>query len=270
MVTTLNYSITAWISHFLACMGGCFGCCTKSTPVIAVDEPSKGLRIQGRSVKKPTVSDDFWSSSTCDLDNSTAISQRSISSISMSNQTVNHGGVTSLLLWNQSRLQWTGGSRSRSQTKQSRERRLRRGSILATGNQIFQALYPSNCSFNPEPLNDRKERKVDVNCLSSVCGNSVELGTAGAVFPQPSRGYGSGWEKQFISSRRGEIISCSTYFAPNRYRGNGEDGKPCRRILNAASPRKWRSMGQWFAVFGKPVIPTRFTILHTADYDTYH
>ncbi|GMN58206.1 hypothetical protein TIFTF001_027304 [Ficus carica] len=74
---------------------GCFGCCTKPTPVIAVDEPSKGLKIQGRSVKKPTISDDFWSSSTCDLDNSTAISQRSISSISTSNQTINHGGGTS-------------------------------------------------------------------------------------------------------------------------------------------------------------------------------
>ncbi|XP_024017309.1 uncharacterized protein LOC21387311 [Morus notabilis] len=166
MVTTLNYSITAWISHFLACMGGCFGCCTKSTPVIAVDEPSKGLRIQGRSVKKPTVSDDFWSSSTCDLDNSTAISQRSISSISMSNQTVNHGGVTSsshpefvnhgLLLWNQSRLQWTGGSRSRSQTKQSRERRL-------SWNATYESLLGTKQRFpHPIPLSEMIEFLVNV------------------------------------------------------------------------------------------------------------
>ena len=51
----------------------------------AVDEPSKGLRIQGRAVNKPSISNDFWSSSTCDLDYSTVQSQRSISSISVSN-----------------------------------------------------------------------------------------------------------------------------------------------------------------------------------------
>ena len=50
-----------------------------------MDEPSKGLRIQGRAVNKPSISNDFWSSSTCDLDNSTVQSQRSISSISVSN-----------------------------------------------------------------------------------------------------------------------------------------------------------------------------------------
>ncbi|CAL8172461.1 unnamed protein product [Prunus armeniaca] len=93
MVTTLNASVTTWIRHLLACMGGCFGCCTKPTPIIAVDEPSKGLRIRGRTVKKPGISDDFWSSSTYDLDNSALQSQRSISSISTSNQTLTHGSV---------------------------------------------------------------------------------------------------------------------------------------------------------------------------------
>ncbi|KAH8506337.1 hypothetical protein H0E87_013240 [Populus deltoides] len=85
-MVTLNSSIPAWIVHFLACMGGCFGCCTQPTPIIAVDEPSKGLRIQGRVVTKPSISDDFWSTSTCDLDNSTVQSQRSISSITLPNQ----------------------------------------------------------------------------------------------------------------------------------------------------------------------------------------
>ncbi|KAL0686005.1 hypothetical protein Bca4012_052853 [Brassica carinata] len=55
---------------------------------VFVDEPSKGLRIQGRLVKKPSVSDDFWSTSTCEMDNnSTMQSQRSVSSISFTNNT---------------------------------------------------------------------------------------------------------------------------------------------------------------------------------------
>ncbi|KAG5242820.1 DUF4050 domain-containing protein [Salix suchowensis] len=126
-MVTVNSSLPAWIVHFLACMGGCFGCFTKPTPVIAVDEPSKGLRIQGRVVTKPSVLDDFWSSSTCDLDNSTVQSQRSISSISLPNQNpgsstggmssngefVNHG----LLLWQLSRLQWIGCGTSGNQNQ---------------------------------------------------------------------------------------------------------------------------------------------------------
>lgn len=85
---------------------GCFGCCNKPPLIVAVDEPSKGLRIQGRLVKKPSVSDDFWSTSTCEMDNSTLQSQRSMSSISFTNNTstsastsnptefVNHGELT--------------------------------------------------------------------------------------------------------------------------------------------------------------------------------
>ncbi|KAE9462696.1 hypothetical protein C3L33_05383, partial [Rhododendron williamsianum] len=103
---------------------GCFGCCIKPTPITAVDEPSKGLRIQGQTVKKRSASDDFWSTSTYEMDNSAVQSQRSMSSISVSNQSlsysfgtgsssnhsefVNHG----LLLWNQTRLQWSGNRKT--------------------------------------------------------------------------------------------------------------------------------------------------------------
>ncbi|CAI9758166.1 unnamed protein product [Fraxinus pennsylvanica] len=69
--------------------GGYLGCCVKSQPIIAVDEPSKGLRIQGQVVKKPSISEDFWSTSTCDMENSQVKSQRSLSSISLSNQSLN-------------------------------------------------------------------------------------------------------------------------------------------------------------------------------------
>ena len=61
---------------------GCFGCCAKPTPIIAVDEPSKRLRIQGRSVRKASLSEDFWSTSAHEMENSGIQSQRSMSSIS--------------------------------------------------------------------------------------------------------------------------------------------------------------------------------------------
>lgn len=67
---------------------GCLSCCIKPPLITAVDEPSKGLRIQGQKVKKPRKSEDFWSTSTLEMDNSTVQSQKSISSISISNQPV--------------------------------------------------------------------------------------------------------------------------------------------------------------------------------------
>ncbi|CAA2987082.1 Hypothetical predicted protein [Olea europaea subsp. europaea] len=121
-------SFSAWVSQILTCIGNCFGCCTKSQPIIAVDEPSKRLRIQGLVVKKPSISEDFWSTSTYDNDNSTLLSQRSLSSISISNQKSQNTGISStsdhsefinhgLLLWNQTRLQWVGNKRSQSRGK---------------------------------------------------------------------------------------------------------------------------------------------------------
>lgn len=53
-----------------------------------MDEPSKGLIIEGETVKKTGMSDDFWSTSTYDLDNSALQSQRSLSSLSISNQSL--------------------------------------------------------------------------------------------------------------------------------------------------------------------------------------
>ncbi|KAJ0090190.1 hypothetical protein Patl1_13083 [Pistacia atlantica] len=171
---------------------GCFGCCSKSTPIIAVDEPSKGLKIQGRTVKKPTISDDFWSSSTCDLENSAVQSQRSISSISISNQTLNHCGGNNgtsshsefvnhgkgvvhqltrfkwslslqqfdvnygLLLWNQVRLEWIGSSKSKNQTQHSWEPN---SSWPAT----YESLLGSRNPFpRPIPLNEMVDFLVDV------------------------------------------------------------------------------------------------------------
>ncbi|GMY35853.1 hypothetical protein FCV25MIE_31095 [Fagus crenata] len=145
---------------------GCFGCCTKPTPIIAVDEPSKGLKIQGRKVRKPSISDDFWSTSTCDLENSTVQSQRSVSSISTLNQVLNSSSASmgshsdfvnhGLLLWNQTRLQWMGSSRPRNQTQQSREPRL-------SWNATYENLLGTKQPFpHPTPLSEMVEFLVDV------------------------------------------------------------------------------------------------------------
>ncbi|KAL3721095.1 hypothetical protein ACJRO7_005853 [Eucalyptus globulus] len=106
----------------------CFGCCLKPKPTTALDVPSKGSEIHDHKLKKPSKSEDFWSSSTFDMDNSAAQSQGSISSISTSNPTidpqagnpgtpsefVNHG----LILWNQNRQCWRSNKRSENQTQQ--------------------------------------------------------------------------------------------------------------------------------------------------------
>jgi len=66
---------------------------------VEVDEPSKGLKIQGKIVKKDSASsDDFWSTSTCDMDHNITIQSQSSNppfdpqcSTSNSTEFVNHG-----------------------------------------------------------------------------------------------------------------------------------------------------------------------------------
>ncbi|GMH12452.1 hypothetical protein Nepgr_014293 [Nepenthes gracilis] len=195
--------LPAWISHILACMGnpccsllgfsaaylgalvhlameklrnkcksfissrGCLGCCNKPQLTIAVDEPSKGLKIQGKVVKKPTVSEDFWSTSTCEMENSAVQSQRSVSSISTSklnvdlhsssgstsnpSEFVNHG----VLLWNQVRQEWVGDSKTQNQTK-TRE-------PILSWNATYESLLGTNKPFpQPIPLHEMVDFLVDI------------------------------------------------------------------------------------------------------------
>ncbi|EYU20265.1 hypothetical protein ABFS82_01G004800 [Erythranthe guttata] len=156
------------ISQLIACMGGCLGCCIKPPLVISVDEPSKGLKIQGRRVKKPSLTEDFWSPSSGDMDNSAFASHRSISSISTSNQPldtqstsagttnnpsefVNHG----LLLWNQTRQQWVGNKESEKIVK-TQEPKL-------SWNATYESLLGTNKPFpNPIPLPEMVDFLIDV------------------------------------------------------------------------------------------------------------
>ncbi|CAL5438853.1 unnamed protein product [Camellia sinensis] len=163
----LYTSFAAWTNHFFACMGGCFGCYTKPTPIIAVDEPSKGLRIQGQMVKKPSASEDFWSTSTYEIENSAVQSQRSLSSISISNQSLMHNGGTGstsnhsefvnhgLLHWNQTRLQWMENKRCES------HREVRKPSL--SWNATYESVLGNNKRFSqPIPLSEMVEFLSDI------------------------------------------------------------------------------------------------------------
>ncbi|KAL0762104.1 hypothetical protein Bca101_078254 [Brassica carinata] len=133
---------------------GCFGSCNKPPPlIVAVDEPSKGLRIQGRLVKKPSVSDDFWSTSTCDMDNnSTMQSQRSVSSISFTNNTATSARLN---LWNQTRQQWLASGSSQTKAK------VREPTI--SWNATYESLLGVNKRFSrPIPLPEMVDFLVDV------------------------------------------------------------------------------------------------------------
>ncbi|XP_039143185.1 uncharacterized protein LOC120280402 isoform X3 [Dioscorea cayenensis subsp. rotundata] len=90
--------LCTWITQLLACMGsssGCLGCSTKRANNNVSDEPSKGLHIQGPTVKKHSISEDFWSTSTFEMENNGVQSQRSLSSISASTQTMDLGSGSS-------------------------------------------------------------------------------------------------------------------------------------------------------------------------------
>ncbi|XP_012446096.1 uncharacterized protein LOC105769783 isoform X1 [Gossypium raimondii] len=149
-------------------MGGCLGCCTRPIFNPLVNESSKGLKFQGQKLSKPSISEGFWTTSTCDMDNSAVQSQGSISSISTSLQTldpngnaasangpsefVNHG----LILWNQTRQLWVGNKKSENQPQQAREPKL-------NWNATYESLLGSNKLFpQPIPLSEMIDFLVDV------------------------------------------------------------------------------------------------------------
>ncbi|EOY25800.1 PREDICTED: uncharacterized protein LOC18595248 isoform X4 [Theobroma cacao] len=149
-------------------MGGCLGCYKRPTFNPLVNESSKGLNVQDQTVRKASISEDFWTTSTCDMDNSAVQSQGSISSISTSNQTldphdsaasanapsefVNHG----LLLWNQSRQRWVGNKKFKNRPRQGREPKL-------NWNATYESLLGSNKPFpQPIPLAEMIDFLVDI------------------------------------------------------------------------------------------------------------
>ncbi|PPR97686.1 hypothetical protein GOBAR_AA22985 [Gossypium barbadense] len=136
---------------------GCLGCCARPIFNPLVNESSKGLKFQGQTVSKPNISEGFWTTSTCDMDNSAVQSQGSISSISTSNQTLDpNGNAASLIHWNQTRQRWVGNKKSENQPQQAREPKL-------NWNATYESLLGSNKLF-PQPV--------------PLCENALELSLA--------------------------------------------------------------------------------------------
>ncbi|KAA3486246.1 Elongation factor Tu, plastid [Gossypium australe] len=150
---------------------GCLGCF----------QPSKGLTTQHWKLKRSSFSEDFWSSSACEIENSPLKPQRSISSISISSHSLDLSGSTSrpsefvnhgkfiyltqstsfcgLLLWNQTRQQWVGNKKSEKRT-QPRESML---SYSCNWNAVDDSLHGSTKPFpKPLPLSDLVDFLDDV------------------------------------------------------------------------------------------------------------
>ncbi|KAK4754276.1 hypothetical protein SAY87_002380 [Trapa incisa] len=149
-----------------ACMGGCLVCCSKLKLKSSAGSLRKGRDSKDRGVQNPNNLEDFWSSSVLKMENSTVMSQGSISSISISNQTldppggqgssgtpelINHG----LLLWNQNRQQWLSNKKNEMKPRQSPESKL-------SCNVTYECLLGSNKPFpQPIPLSEMVDFLVD-------------------------------------------------------------------------------------------------------------
>ncbi|XP_022951411.1 uncharacterized protein LOC111454240 isoform X2 [Cucurbita moschata] len=125
-----------------------------------MDGPSTGLRVEDQEAKKQCLPENFASSSTCEMDNSTVWSQRSMASAQSHDSHNNVGSSTEfvnsgLLLWNETRKQWVGNKTSESQ-KRVREPKI-------SWNATYDSLLTTNKPF-PEaiPLAEMIEFLVDV------------------------------------------------------------------------------------------------------------
>ncbi|ESR40509.1 hypothetical protein CICLE_v10026612mg [Citrus x clementina] len=147
---------------------GCLGCFIRPPVNTSASNLSKELGVPGRSAGKRSISEDFWTTSTCDMDNSAVQSQGSISSLGTNNlipdtnggsgsasapsEFVNHG----FLLWNQTRQRWIGNKKAENRTHQVREPKL-------NWNATYESLLGSNKPFpQPIPLSEMVDFLVDI------------------------------------------------------------------------------------------------------------
>ncbi|XP_024985908.1 uncharacterized protein LOC112521341 isoform X1 [Cynara cardunculus var. scolymus] len=155
-------SVSSCICKIFEFMGGCLGCCTKPPLVTTDNKPTGGLG-KSADTSKPSILEDFWSSSTYEMDNSAPQSQISASSTSNlaadaqcssgsnPSEFVNRG----LLLWNQSRQQWIG-EKAPHHHKKAQE-------SVISWNATYDNLLGTNKPFTrPIPLPEMVNFLVDV------------------------------------------------------------------------------------------------------------
>lgn len=148
-------------------MGNCLGCDNKAQLISSFNNPPRRQRTKDHKASVPSISEDFWTTSTRDMDGNAVHSRGSISSISTSTQAfdphingstntpsefVNHG----LILWNQIRQHWVGSKKPQNQSLQPPEPKL-------SWNATYDSLLGSNKPFtNPIPLGEMVDFLVDI------------------------------------------------------------------------------------------------------------
>ncbi|KAK4413933.1 hypothetical protein Salat_2806100 [Sesamum alatum] len=160
-------SVAAWVFHIIACMGGCLGCDNKSKLSSTLHEPFKGQNNNPWKTSKGSLSEDFWTTSTVEMENSALQSHGSISSTSTlmhvqdahgagcsskPSEFINHG----LILWNQTRQKWIGNKKPENRADELLEPRL-------SWNATYDSLLSSNKPFRqPIPLGEMVDFLVDI------------------------------------------------------------------------------------------------------------
>lgn len=144
---------------------GCLGCHIRPKLNSSLDE-FKGSNNHGFRSPKATLSEDFWTTSTCNMDNTALQSCGSISSTSTlpqvydahgvgcssTSEFVNHG----LILWNQNRQKWIGDKKIERRPQQPREPKL-------SWNATYDSLLSNNKPFEkPVPLGEMVDFLVDI------------------------------------------------------------------------------------------------------------
>ncbi|XP_062194078.1 uncharacterized protein LOC133897376 isoform X1 [Phragmites australis] len=141
------------------CSGGCFGCYDKAAKQLG--ELSKSLITQDHN---PTVGDTFWSTTTIEIE---PADLRGVSSINISNWGLDQHGTGSshsqpelvnngLVLWEQTRQEWTEIRSLRPKVKQIRE-------PVLSWNAAYESLLGSNKPFPQAiPLHEMVDFLVDI------------------------------------------------------------------------------------------------------------
>ncbi|MED6133696.1 hypothetical protein PIB30_030554 [Stylosanthes scabra] len=155
--------LPSWLCEFLKCMGGCLGHFKKMPAIYLVDEASVGLIPQDQAVRKDSRSEDFWSSSTIDIEYALR-SQKNLSSVGICFDPQSSAGITNdhheflnhgLLLWNQMRRHWVGNLRQ--------ERRRQVGEPKLSWNASYENLLGTNKPFPQRiPLGEMVDFLTDI------------------------------------------------------------------------------------------------------------
>ncbi|KAL2555011.1 hypothetical protein Fot_08630 [Forsythia ovata] len=154
-------------NSFLSQSSGYLGCHTNCKLTSSLEEPLKGKNPHAWKASKAGTSEDFWTTSTCEMEDNKVQSEGSIFPVSTLTQMhdapgagcsnnpsdfINHG----LLLWYQIREKWIENKKPVNHSQQPREPRI-------SWNATYDSLLGSNKRFSkPVPLGEMVDFLVDI------------------------------------------------------------------------------------------------------------